>query len=345
MIQKRHQSEAKPSKVLCVDERSRLGSGRCRGLTLLELIVVLAILAALGTVMVTQTTGLADETRYTQTARTLEGIQDAVIGRSVARGEDPTAVLPGFVSDMGRLPQATADLSLAELWDTSLFADADLYAVRTLAGLDDDLQMASGWRGPYVRLPVGTSDLRNGWGRAYDLFDEAGAAVTAATDSIGLVSSTGSGLGDAFDPTTPLEVVFSDSSVTPTVDRVTGSVPTMMLLELTLPPAGTASGVVRLYGIQNGTPTALFQSVEFTATGTAGDTTTVAVTFTDPDPLVAGLNGISIGPKVLRAYQYTTPTAPAITDNLTALNKSDPVRFTLPAGGLSALPSMTLVGN
>ncbi|MEM9882010.1 MAG: type II secretion system protein [Planctomycetota bacterium] len=319
-------------------------------MTLLELIVVLVILAALGTVMVTQTTGLTDEARYTQTARTLEAIQDAVIGRAVARGEDPTAVPPGFVSDMGRLPQAveeTTDVfTLAELWDPDEFTADDRYQVRVLTDLDDTLQMASGWRGPYVRLPVGTNDLRNGWGRRYDLFDGAGAAVAADEEPIGAVSSTGSGLGDAFDPATPLEVVFADSAAVPVaIDRVTGSVPTTLTVEVTLPATGTVSGVVRLYGIVDGEPAVEFQSVEFTAMGAANDTVSVTVTFTDPTPLVPGLNGVTIGPKVVRAYQYTTAAAPAITDNLSASNKSDLGRFTLPAGGLAALPSLALVGN
>jgi len=124
---------------------------RSRGLTLLELIVVLVILAALGTVMITQTTSLTGEARYQQTVRTLEQLQDAVIGRQPVGGEDPTGIGPGFVSDMGRLPEAVADgtaFTLAELWDRNLFTDADLFAVRNLTGLDNDLQLASGWRGP-----------------------------------------------------------------------------------------------------------------------------------------------------------------------------------------------------
>ena len=320
---------------------------RQRGLTLLELIVVLAILAALGTVMLTQTTSLTNEARYEQTVRTLDQLQDVVIGRQPVGGEDPTGIPPGFVSDMGRLPEAVAagtDFTLAELWDSTLFSTT-LFAVRDLTSLDSDLQMASGWRGPYVRLPVGADDLRNGWGGLYDLEDDAGAAVTAAGDPIGSVGSAGSGVGDAFDPPSPLEVVVADSSATPAIDRWQGSTPTSMSVDFTMPtaPTGTQTtrAIVRIYGVQDGLPVVLFQSNEFNHSGAPSTTPeTIAVTFTGPLTM-------AIGPKVLRAYRLITTDAspPATTANLSTREKSDPARITLPAGGLNALPSLDLVGT
>ncbi|MEM1108866.1 MAG: hypothetical protein AAGH99_09275 [Planctomycetota bacterium] len=316
----------------------------------MELIVVLVILAALGTVLVTQTTGLTDEARYTQTVRSLEAIQDAVIGRQVARGEDPTAVPPGFVSDMGRLPQAVEEatdvFTLAELWDGGQFAAADLYQVRTLTGLDNELQMASGWRGPYVRLPVGTDELRNGWGREFDLFDGAGAAVDANNDSIGAVSSTGSELGDAFDPATPLEVLFADSSVATAVDRSTGRVPETVTVEFPQPfSAADTSVTVRVYGI-DGTDGDLIPDVllEGTAQAIAGSTslTLTLVDLIDPDATPGHLMGI--GPKIIRAYRLAAAPTPD-QDFSAEPNKSDAVSFSLPAGGLSSLPTVTLIGN
>ena len=56
-----------------------------------------------------------------------------------------------------------------------------------------------------------------------------------------------------------------------------------------------------------------------------------------------------IGPKILRAYlldSTETPVAPPlVTDDLTLRNKSVPIRFSVPAGGLNALPSLTLRGQ
>ncbi|MCG8508327.1 MAG: prepilin-type N-terminal cleavage/methylation domain-containing protein [Rhodospirillales bacterium] len=333
-----------------------------RGLTLLELLVVLVILAALGTVMLTQTTSLTNEARYQQTVRMLEQMQDTVVGRQPVGAEDPTAIPPGFVSDMGRLPAAVADgpsmFTLAELWDRQLFAATGtagdlLFRPRVLEGLDESLEMLSGWRGPYVRLPVGSSNLRDGWGGDYELDDDAGQTVNAAGDPIGRVSSDGPGLGDAFEPVVPLEIVFADSDATPAIDRWNGSLPTDNLTvnyDLTL-STGSIHGVVRLYGIDNGVPVLLLQSDVFT--GTAGTTTPVAVVFDDPDEPGTPLLSLSTvkGPKVLRAYQIDDATAPPTDPNNPAANltlkaKSTPLRFTLPAGGLNgALPPLNLKGQ
>ncbi|MEM1210695.1 MAG: prepilin-type N-terminal cleavage/methylation domain-containing protein [Planctomycetota bacterium] len=327
-----------------------------RGLTLLELIVVLVILAALGTVMITQTAGLTGEARYEQTVRTLEQLEDAVVGRQPVGSEDPTAVLPGFVSDMGRLPESEAVtvgggtvFTLAELWDSTLYEADDLFfRPRQLTGLDEGLEMFSGWRGPYVRLPIGSGALNDGWGAGFDLEDVDGADVTAGDVAIGAFRSDGSGLGDDFDPAAPLEVVLVDT--TQGIDRSTGSLPMDSLtVDYIVPATGTGgaiNGVVRLYGIVDGLPALLLQSDVFAVTGTAGTTTSVAVVFDDPDAPGTPLSSFSavVGPKVLRAYVITGPAAPP-TDpldplaDLTAEDKSAPLRFTLPAGGLGLLPT------
>lgn len=317
---------------------------RSQGLTLLELLVVLAILSALGTVMIVQTTGLTDEARYQQTVRTLEDLRVAVIGRQPVGAEDPTAVPPGFVSDMGRLPQADADLTLAELWDPDPFVAADLlYRPRTVAGLDDELEILCGWRGPYFRLPIGTSVLRDGWGGPFILTDSAGGPVDLLRDPIGLVASAGPGVGGAFDanPAAPFEVVFANAARS--IDQVTGSLPLDSVRVLyTLPDtAVNVGGVVRIYEISNGAPSLLVQSVVFT--GTIDDTTERPVIFED----AAGSPRRSImtgrGPKIIVAYQVDEasppPDDPADPDAQLAGQAKSVIRFTLPAGGLASLPS------
>ncbi|MEO0476259.1 MAG: hypothetical protein AAF085_09885 [Planctomycetota bacterium] len=329
---------------------------RARGLTLLELVVVLVILAALGTVMITQTTGLTGEARYEQTVRALEQLEDAVVGRRPVGGEDPTAIPPGFVSDMGRLPEAIAEgssFTLAELWDSGLFDLTDdlFFRPRILEGLDEELEMFSGWRGPYVRLPIGSDTLSDGWGGGYRLEDEDGLNVTAAGDPIGSIRSDGSGIGDVYDSALPLEVVLMDTVAG--VDRAMGSLPLDSLkVDYTLPATATdTDGVVRLYGIENGVPVLLLQSEVFT--GVPGATTTLTVVFDDPSAPGTPLTSLTtiIGPKVLRAYQFDSTTAPP-TDpsdplaDLTLRAKSAPLRFTMPAGGLSVLPTpLTLEGS
>jgi prepilin-type N-terminal cleavage/methylation domain-containing protein len=300
-----------------------------RGLTLLELIVVLVILTTLGTVMLTQTASLTGQARYDQSVRNLEIIREAVIGRQPATGEDPTAVPPGFVADVGRLPQAGPGLDLSELWNREATKiPPTLFSVQALTGLDDDLHIACGWRGPYVRLPAGSDDLRDGWGRPFDLWHSDESAVSDASDVIAAVSSAGSGAADSFD--IPLDqVIFADSAG----DQTTGSI--TLQLQLTLPaPATDTHAIVRLYGPVNGTAAVVAQSEALP--GTAGMTQTVTVTFTP--------SNIPIGPKILRAYGWSSGVSPATTADLTGRAKSSARRVTVLPGG-ATWPDLTLVGE
>ncbi|MEM8884620.1 MAG: prepilin-type N-terminal cleavage/methylation domain-containing protein [Planctomycetota bacterium] len=305
---------------------------RRRGLTLLELVVVLVILAALGTVMITQTAGLTGEARYEQTVRTLERLQDAVIGRLPLASEDPTAVPPGFVADVGRLPQAGTALDMSELWDrTATASPPTAFAVQTLTGLDNDLQMACGWRGPYVRLPIGSDELRDGWGRSFDLAASDGAAVAMAGDNIAAITTTAPGGGGPFDQ--PLtDVIFEDTSAT--IDRTTGQVTLQLAFTLPTSPTGGSYAVVRLYGPVNGAAAVVAQSSA--SLGVAGATQSVTVTFTPAD--------IPIGPKLLRAYQWNSATAPSTAADLTARTKSLALRVTILADG-AMLPNLELEGQ
>lgn len=316
-----------------------------RGLTLLELIVVLVILAALGTVAITQTTGLTGEARYQQTVRTLEQLETAMIGRDPFSGEDPTAVPAGFVADIGRLPRIGAEGNLAELYD---LAEAGFtptlppFQGRTLTGLDDDLVMATGWRGPYVRRPLGSDEVRDGWGRAFTLRDPAGAEILATAvpeTEIGSIVSLGLGASDAFD--VDLEAVFTDTSQDLEFAELrvvdTDSTPaneTMLLfnLQYTLPAAATGGNfvVVRLYGAENGLPAVVWQSEPLAATPGA-------LPQTIPVELTEGQT-IAVGPKLLRVYQWDSATGPAETGDLTFpvgdKAKSRAVRVTVKAGGV-----------
>ena len=79
----------------------------CRGMTLVELLVVLAILAIMTTVAVTSSDVFLSQGRYDATIRTLTDIQEAVLGPPNARQSDGTLVSMGFVADVGRWPQFT----------------------------------------------------------------------------------------------------------------------------------------------------------------------------------------------------------------------------------------------
>ncbi|HEX4132440.1 MAG TPA: type II secretion system protein, partial [Pirellulales bacterium] len=77
---------------------------RRRAFTLIEMLVVLAILAALTLVAVQSLVPLADQARTDATIKSLKSVDDAVLGPSNARNPDGTPLVTGFVADVGRLP-------------------------------------------------------------------------------------------------------------------------------------------------------------------------------------------------------------------------------------------------
>src|SRR5580704_13949574 len=101
------------------------GSPGRRGLTLVELLVVLVILVILATVAIQSTENLVAQARYESTQRTLDNIQNAVLGPRSQMDSDGTRAVTGFVADMGRLPVAVAgtnpstglpEMQPSELW-------------------------------------------------------------------------------------------------------------------------------------------------------------------------------------------------------------------------------------
>jgi hypothetical protein len=138
----------------------------------------------------TATDVFVDQGRYDANARTLTSIQEAVVGPDNARQPDGTLLSSGFVADLGRLPMAVGTdptTALAELWTIPNGLAA--FAVRP-APSDAEVLVASGWRGPYLRLPVGRNSLRDGWGNSLDLLD-AGGNTAAAGAPIASVRSRG----------------------------------------------------------------------------------------------------------------------------------------------------------
>jgi type II secretory pathway pseudopilin PulG len=150
-------------------------------MTLVELLVVLAILALLTTMAITSSDVVLGQGRYDATVRSLQEIQDAVLGPTNARQPDGAVVVSGFLADVGRLP-----LSLAELWSKPNGLAA--FAIRPAS--DTDVRVGSGWRGPYLRLPIGVESLYDGWGNSYQVSTDANGWITAVT-SLGADGQSG----------------------------------------------------------------------------------------------------------------------------------------------------------
>ena len=138
--------------------------------TLLELVVVLAILAVVTTLAIRSLDHLEDQSRYEATTRGQEELSAAVFGSPDDRAADGTRTVSGFVADMGRLPITTGanDLAISELW-VNPGVPCDVRPAIIANGVphaseDPQVLVAGGWRGPYLRLPIGATTWLDGWG-------------------------------------------------------------------------------------------------------------------------------------------------------------------------------------
>lgn len=147
-----------------------------RGFTLIEMTVVLLIIAIVTHLAMRQLGSVRDQKLVTVANRQLLEIRDSVF----CCGCDGTPT--GFLADMGRLVVATNG-TLSELWQKP--AGARPFAVRPAVrenlakGVSSDLIssnvfVGTGWRGPYLRLPIGKTRLMDPWGNPLENPDAAG---------------------------------------------------------------------------------------------------------------------------------------------------------------------------
>ena len=281
--------------------RARAGS-HCSGLTLVELLVVVFILAVLAQTAVLATESLAEQSQQDATVRSLEAVEAAVLGLPNRRDAVGQPLVGGFVADVGRLPQvwgSAVETGLQELWRRPTGPPADPVAIEPFAVQqptgDPDVRLPAGWRGPYLRLGIGSSELSDGWNRAPTLLRGDGTAAQPLDPVEGIVSFGADGLPDpAVSPSgydRDLRVVFTSTSASaPVPPRYRGSVVVFVRSLATATAATTAT--IRLYGPENGRVVTLQQS---TIAIMAGEQ--VAVTFAD----------VTIGPRIVRAYRAAAP--------------------------------------
>ena len=153
------------------------------GLTLVELVVVLVILAILATVAVSTVAPRVDQSRFEGTQQLVQEVNDAILNQQTNTNG---AVFPtGFVVDMGGLPvaitEADSSLSLRQLFENVVNTGSPpaSFSIRTATGVsvanttdsdgqtvvaDQEVLVGSGWRGPYLKLAIGASSLKDSWG-------------------------------------------------------------------------------------------------------------------------------------------------------------------------------------
>jgi prepilin-type N-terminal cleavage/methylation domain-containing protein len=151
---------------------SRPAGERRHGFTMLEMIVVLAILAVLTGIAVRSLEPMNQQARVDATQKTLEEIRTSIVGTQSLSG-DVTTSTASFVADVGRLPN-----SLEELFVNVNGLPG--YQAGGLTGDDADVALPRGWRGPYMRLPIGATTLRDAWGNPF-AFELSSGGLTIAS--------------------------------------------------------------------------------------------------------------------------------------------------------------------
>ncbi|MCC6737835.1 MAG: prepilin-type N-terminal cleavage/methylation domain-containing protein [Planctomycetia bacterium] len=273
---------------------------RSAGFTLVEMIVVLFILVLLATVAVTSTENLVDQSRFDSSRSTLRAAEVAVLGDESLRNPDGTLLNTGFVADVGRLPKRSADADsgkwLSELWLPTF----KTYIVDTPAG-DSEVRVGAGWRGPYLRLPIGGDRLQDSWGAAFLSLKDDGVSTPLAGDAVGIVRTLGSDAtagGMSYDA--DLDAIFDS----PTETRWSGAL--TVPLTLTTPVGAGEFLVVRVYGPKEGLPLShtagTMRQVVFNAAG-AVMSSTLPADGTASTSGIAVFTDLPIGSRVVRAYR------------------------------------------
>ncbi|MFH1007982.1 MAG: prepilin-type N-terminal cleavage/methylation domain-containing protein [Candidatus Latescibacterota bacterium] len=121
-----------------------------RGFTLIEVVVVLAIMGILAGVLIPSVFRQIERARETATQEEVEYIHRAIVG-------DPKAKNYGYLGDAGSLPATLSDL-LTQPVGIPLHSDST-------NGIPNKHGVRRGWRGPYLNLRY--NDLLDAWGTPY----------------------------------------------------------------------------------------------------------------------------------------------------------------------------------
>lgn len=307
--------------------------------TLLELVVVLAILSIVTVLAVRSLDGVEDQRRYEANQRAMNELEFAVLGSPDDRAADGSRIVSGFVADMGRLPATVLaganELTLAELWVRNANPATPLppYDVRSPA-IDPEVQVPGGWRGPYLRLPFGTTNLLDAWGNPvhsltntspddplaksvdYPRLQDASGALPSVGHSVEIVQYLGAnGTWNTAD--TGVDHDFAVSFV----GRYTASVRTSVdVLDQQGKPSvsgGTDVVIVRVYGPN------------------PADASQIAAIPSDAQTLISTPVNVpsvssTIGPRAVRAYLYQS-------DGTTLIAKSN-IKYVTLVSGVNFVP-------
>ncbi|MGE3804512.1 MAG: type II secretion system protein GspG [Gemmataceae bacterium] len=299
------------------------------GLTLMELLVVLLVLAVMTTIAIRATENVVQQARYDAAQRGLLELRQAIIGPDNERDLDGTLLITGFVADVGRLPKASGNsptTQLAELWSNPFgLAAFGIKPASTDSGdhyRRHEVFVPCGWRGSYLRLPIGMAELRDGWGNPYVLLQADNSPASADAPITWIRSLGADNTAGGTDYNTDVEIASTppltiNAAITVTVRLAPDDMGVPMELD------DEAKIVVKCFG-----PDPATGGVDGQIDG--GKDSCKIVDIPSGSTSVTVTVNTTIGPRTIRAYQVKNPMGEA-NDDVTAL--SDPVRLMVRPGG------------
>ncbi len=128
----------------------------------------------------------------------LDELRVAVAGHPARQYVGDSSVIHGVVADTGMLPGDVDDLLTRPVG----WIDRTLQSFDSDRDTIDDINLTSGWNGPYMQLGAGRTEIVDGWGHPPALTPNLGGLDLTSTGSDG--DSVGSEVGYQADVTVPI---------------------------------------------------------------------------------------------------------------------------------------------
>lgn len=156
------------------------------GFTLLELIVVIALLGLVSSLATDFMVSETNQQRYETTQQRMEKIRYAIIG-DVSRTLNGQPVFSGFVADMGATPTFLTQLTQKEFCSDGEGSNES----GCTAGTGTWKTQNANWKGPYLS----STDLKDGWGNSFTYSNPAGEEISSGDDMVITSLGLDKGLG------------------------------------------------------------------------------------------------------------------------------------------------------